>query len=159
MALPQIPPAPKPPRFTRDEMAESASPSGVLPLADEAPPQSAPTSPPPPIFTELQNRSRHPSPLPPARTARELTADEERVEARRLDSRSMTLPGPSSVPKVTVHGSDLTWFDLGDDARALLPLIDGVRTVAQIARDRGIPAREAQLGVADLRARGVIEMD
>jgi hypothetical protein len=83
----------------------------------------------------------------------------ERDEARRLDSRSMTLPGPSAVPKVAVHGSDLSWFDLGDDARALLPLIDGVRTVAQIARDRGIAAREVQLRLADLRARGVIEME
>jgi hypothetical protein len=159
MALPQIPPAPKPPRFRRDEMSQSASPSGVIPVADEAPPHSAPTSPPPPIFTELQKKSRHPSPIPPARPAKDLTLDEERADSRRFDSRSMTLPGPSSVPKVTVHGTDLTWFDLGDEARALLPLIDGIRTVAQIARERGIPAREVQLRVADLRARGVIEME
>ncbi len=159
MALPQIPPAPKAPRLHRDETSENAAPSGVMPVADEVAPTSAPTSPPPPIFTELQKQSRRPSPLPPARPARDLAPDEERADSRRYDSRSMTLPGPSAVPKLTVHGSDLTWFDLGDEARALLPLIDGVRTVAQIARDRGIPAREAQLRVADLRARGVIEME
>jgi hypothetical protein len=161
MASPQIPRAPRPPRFGRGDIAESASSSGVLPVAEEVPgpTQAAPTSPPSPIFDELRNQSRHPSPLPTLRKAKGLTAEEERAESRRFDSRSMTLPGPSSVPKVAVHGSDLTWFELGDDARALLPLIDGVRTVAQIARDRGIAAREAQLRLADLRSRGVIEMD
>jgi hypothetical protein len=149
MALPKIPPAPKAARFERGAVPESA-PS--VPVAAEALPQSAPTSPPPPIFKELRNRSRHPSPLP-------MPPVPERDEPKRFDSRSMTLPGPGSVPKVAVHGSDLSWFDLGDDARALLPLIDGVRTVAQIARDRGIAAREAQLRLADLRARGVIEME
>ncbi|MGH7436416.1 MAG: hypothetical protein ACRENE_12155 [Polyangiaceae bacterium] len=152
MALPKIPPAPKPPRFGREAIAEGGSPGGVAAAADDALPQSAPTSPPPPIFTELRNRSRHPSPLP-------MPPAQGRDDARRFDSRSMTLPGPSAVPKVAVHGSDLSWFDLGEDARALLPLIDGVRTVAQIARDRGIAAREVQLRLADLRSRGVIEME
>jgi hypothetical protein len=124
--------------------------SGVLPVAEELPPASVPTSPPPPVFSELQRMSRHPSPAPPPAAKQE--------ESRRHDSRSFTLPGPSAVPRLVVDPSDLSWFDLGEDARALVPFIDGVRTVADIARDRKIAPREAQLRLADLRSRGVIEL-
>ncbi len=93
--------------------------------------------------------SRHPSPAPPP---------VKRDEPRGHDSRSFTLPGPHAVPKLLVDLSDLSWFELGDDTRALVPFIDGVRTVADIARDRKMAPREAQLRLAALRSRGVIEL-
>jgi hypothetical protein len=122
--------------------------SAVVPVAEEVSPASIPTSPPPAVFTELRRMSGRPSPIPPS----------VRDESRPHDSRSFTLPGPQAVPKLLVDSADLSWFELAEETRALIPLIDGARSVAQIARDRGIHCREVQLRLADLRARGVIEV-
>lgn len=91
--------------------------------------------------------SGHPSPLPPP--AR---------EEPRADSRSFTLPGPHAVPKLLVDAADLNWFEVNDESRGMVSLIDGTRTVARIAEERGIPPREAQLRIADLRARGIVDL-
>jgi hypothetical protein len=143
VALPEIPRAPRPP-----QVELSLTESAVVPVADEVAPASVPTSPPPPVFTELQRMSRRPSPVPPS------TPD----EPRHHDSRSFTLPGPHAVAKLLIDPADLNWFELGEETRALVPLIDGVRTVALIARERRIPPREAQLRIADLRSRGIVEI-
>jgi hypothetical protein len=146
VALPEIPRAPRPPHVDRPSSPESA----VVAIAEEVSPASVPTSPPPPVFSELQRMSRRPSPAPPPPSTRE--------EQRHHDSRSFTLPGPHAVPKLIVDPTDLSWFELPEETRALIPLIDGARTVTLIARERGLPPREAQLRLADLRSRGIIEM-
>jgi hypothetical protein len=68
------------------------------------------------------------------------------------------LPGPHAVPKLLVDAADLNWFEVNDESSGLVPLIDGTRTVSRIAEERGIPPREAQLRIADLRARGIVEL-
>jgi hypothetical protein len=94
--------------------------------------------------------SGHPSP-PPFASLRE--------EPRATDSRSYTLPGPHSIPRLIVDPSDLSWFEIQDEkTRNLVPLIDGQRSVLRIAKDQGIPPREAQLRIADLLSRGVVEV-
>jgi hypothetical protein len=107
-----------------------------------------PTLPPPPAFTELRRMSGHPSPVPPA----------AHEEPRSHDSRSFTLPGPDAVPRLLIAPADLNWFELQDETRAIVPLVDGARSVIQIAGLRGIAPREAQLRVADLRSRGIVEI-
>jgi hypothetical protein len=144
--VPVIPRAPRAPLVDGPQLADGA----VVPVAEESPPASIPTSPPPPVFTELQRMSRRPSPVPPPPSSRE--------DARHHDSRSFTLPGPYAIPKLIVESTDLSWFELNDDTRGIVPFIDGTRTIAEIARERGIPPREAQLRLADLRARGIIEL-
>ncbi len=146
MPLPDIPRAPRPPQVDRSSMADSA----VVPVAEEVPPASVPTSPPPPVFTELQRMSGRPSPVPPPPSTRD--------DGRKHDSRSFTLPGPHAVPRLIVDPADLSWFELSEETRGLVPLIDGKRSVNDIARQKGIAPREAQLRLADLRARSIIEL-
>jgi hypothetical protein len=62
------------------------------------------------------------------------------------------------VPKLIVDPADLSWFELSEETRGLVPLIDGKRSVSDIARQKGIAPREAQLRLADLRARSIIEL-
>jgi hypothetical protein len=146
VALPEIPRAPRSPRL--DARPESA---GRPHAADEQPSSSMPTLPPPPAFTELRKLSGHPSPLPPP-------PHDPREDARNHDSRSFTLPGPHAVPRLAVDPADLSWFEISDDARGIVAFVDGTRTITRIAEDQGIAPREAQLRIADLRARGIVEL-
>jgi hypothetical protein len=146
--LPDIPRAPRAPELGQ-EFGEGAL-ATRLHDEDEHPASGLPTVPPPATFSELQQLSARPSPAPLPPSRNELKGNH--------DSHSFTLPGPDSVPRLLMDPADLSWFDIGDDARALLDLVDGRRSVTDIASDRGISPREAQLRIADLRDRGIIEL-
>ena len=60
----------------------------------------------------------------------------------------------ASVPTVIVDQDDVGWFDLDDDARALLGLIDGKLSVAEIAARANIPSLLGTLTL--LEQRGII---
>lgn len=78
-----------------------------------------------------------------AAEARAAEARVRRLEQRRPMMSIATTPAPldyasmaallASVPRVAVDADDLEWFELGDDAKKLLALVDGKRTVAEIA--------------------------
>lgn len=72
---------------------------------------------------------------------------------------SLTLPTASAVPKLIVANDDLAWFNLDEPMHTILALIDGVRTIAEIARGTATSAGEVQLRIADLRDRGVIHVE
>jgi hypothetical protein len=120
-----------------------------LPGEDDDPSSSLPTVPPPATFSQLRQMSAHPSPVPSPPSA---------DDPKGHDSRSFTLPGPDCVPRLLVDPADQSWFDISDDSQALLSLIDGRRTISRIALDHGISPREAQLRIADLRDRGIVEL-
>lgn len=142
VVLPDIPRAPRAPQGL-----SALAPS--LPEEDDDPSSSLPTVPPPATFSQIRQMSAHPSAVP---------APPSNDDPRGHDSRSFTLPGPDSVPRLLVDLADQSWFDIGDDSRALLALVDGTRSVGRIATDHGISPREAQLRIADLRDRGIIEL-
>jgi hypothetical protein len=101
----------------------------------------------PAAFAELQRVSRNPLPL------------SSRDETRNIDSCSFTLPSSYAIPKLTVDPRDLDWFDVNEELLGFLAFVDGVRTISQIADERGERPTEVQLRIADLRDRGVVLLD
>lgn len=61
----------------------------------------------------------------------------------------------ASVPRVVVAPEDVGWFDLDDDTRGLLALVDGRNSVAEIAARSTAPNILSTL--EQLEQRGVIE--
>jgi len=76
---------------------------------------------------------------------------------RRLDSSSATLPGPYAVPRCLVEQGDIEWF--APLTARVLALVDGTRSIQQIAADAPMGLGEAQLRIADLKERGVIAVE
>jgi hypothetical protein len=74
------------------------------------------------------------------------------------DSRSFTLPGPDAVPRLVVDAGDMLWFDVPEESREVVELVDGTRSILVIAKERGLVPREVQLRIADLRSRGIVEL-
>lgn len=72
---------------------------------------------------------------------------------------SLTLPSSSAVPKMIVAHDDLPWFNLDEPMQSVLALVDGVRTIVEIARRTATSTGELQLRIADLRDRGVIQVE
>jgi hypothetical protein len=60
---------------------------------------------------------------------------------------------------VLVAAADLDWFELDDEAARVLALVDGRRTIEEIAHRLGAKVGDMQLQVADLRAMGVVAVD
>jgi hypothetical protein len=86
------------------------------------------------------------------------TAGRAAVKGGSRQTDSLTLPSSSAVPKLVVAQDDLAWFNLDEPMERLLTLIDGMRTIAELARRTGTSAGEVQLRIADLRERGIIRV-
>jgi hypothetical protein len=54
---------------------------------------------------------------------------------------------------------DVPWFNFDEPTQSLVALIDGVRTIADLAERLPMNAGELQLRIADLRDHGVILLE
>jgi hypothetical protein len=97
----------------------------------------------------------------PTFTGEDKTPEAGRTAVKRgsRQTDSLTLPRSSAVPKLIVAPDDLPWFNLDEQVQGILALIDGVRTIAEIARRTATSVGELQLRIADLRDRGVIQVE
>ena len=107
-----------------------------------------------------------------ARSGRPASAPDIDVCVEYLDEvptavrRSDVLPVASSiegasleaVPVITVAKDDLAWFEFDADANALLALIDGRTTVAELLELVAIPAERAVELLRDLELQRVIAL-
>ncbi len=72
--------------------------------------------------------------------------------------RNLEGAAPDAVPVIAVSREDLTWFELEADANALLAMIDGKTTVAEIIASVAMePERTVQL-IRDLEVQRVIAL-
>jgi hypothetical protein len=101
------------------------------------------------------------APAVPTFTGEDKTPEAGRTAVKRgsRQTDSLTLPRSSAVPKLIVAPDDLPWFNLDEQVQGILALIDGVRTIAEIARRTATSVGELQLRIADLRDRGVIQVE
>lgn len=104
--------------------------------------------------------------VPRAPAAPDLGAEDKTPTAGRAATNSasrqtdsLTLPSSTAVPKLIVAQDDLPWFNLDEQMARLATLIDGTRTIAELARRTATSAGEVQLRIADLRERGVIRVE
>ncbi len=81
------------------------------------------------------------------------------VESSRLGSSELTLPTAYAIPVLLVTEAELTALGCEGPMREIVALVDGARTVADIAACRGVPSGEMQLHIADLRDRGIVRLD
>jgi hypothetical protein len=65
------------------------------------------------------------------------------------------MPSPASVPTVAIAREDLEWFELDDDARALVESLDGATLDATLARQTD--RKRAMKILLLLGSQGVIE--
>jgi hypothetical protein len=70
-----------------------------------------------------------------------------------------TLPGAHVVPRLAVDPGDLAWFDADEASLRLAALVDGQRSIKELANLCGLRLSEAQFRVANLRDRNVIALD
>jgi len=98
--------------------------------------------------------SQHPTGKMPRVTSPEEAAQSE--GPRRIDSSSTTLPSAYVIPRRLVERADIEWF--APLTARVLALVDGARTIQQIADDTSMALGEAQLRIADLKERGIIEV-
>ena len=75
---------------------------------------------------------------------------------RRIDSSSVTLPSAYAIPRCLVEPTTIDGCALDDVTARLLVLVDGTRTIQQIADEVPIALGEVQLWIADLRERGFV---
>jgi hypothetical protein len=93
----------------------------------------------------------------PTRKIPRVTSPESDAQSggpRRIDSSSATLPSAYAIPKCLVERADIDWF--APLTARVLALVDGTRTIQQIADDVPMALGEAQLRIADLKERGII---
>jgi hypothetical protein len=138
---PHIPRAPGVPNVASEERT-SPSP----PQIGSTSPSSRDTTPPPPAYADVRRLSRQPPPPPSDGW-------------RRIDSDAVTLPRTDAVPKLVVERADLAWFGFDEQTQAIVALVDGVRTIAEIAWFCGTASREMQLRFADLRDHSVVALE
>jgi hypothetical protein len=62
-----------------------------------------------------------------------------------------------SIPQLAIARGDLAWFDLGDDASALINAMNGIDSVARISAVCGVPPSDAQRIFGILAHDGVVE--
>lgn len=107
-------------------------------------PSDRPTQPPP---TERVSGpvARAPGPASGPRDLRGATA-----------SQRATLPAPEAVPCRLLEADELGWLALDADALKLAELVDGVRTIRELAALRGLPIGLTQMLISHLRDRHVI---
>jgi hypothetical protein len=117
----------------------------LVPETEADPALSHDTTPPPPTFTEARRPSRQPPPM----------LEDGQWE---IDSEALTLPGPYAVPKLA-EPVELPFYLVDQGARDILALVDGVRSIAEIAELCGMACREVQLRFTDLRDHGVVSLD
>jgi hypothetical protein len=67
-----------------------------------------------------------------------------------------TLPAPEAVPRRLLESEELGWLALDEDALKLAELVDGVRTIRELAALRGSPIGLTQMLIMHLRDRHVI---
>ena len=72
---------------------------------------------------------------------------------------TIALPGPDAAPRMLLELGDLSFVAIDAESVALAQLVDGVRTVRELAAARGISLHEARLRVADLRDRHVVAVE
>jgi hypothetical protein len=108
-------------------------------------PSDRPTDPPPtervsgPLARSLSG------PTPGTRDLRGATA-----------SQRGTLPAPEAVPRRLLDSDELGWLALDEEALRLAQLVDGVRTIRELAALRGAPLGMTQMLVMHLRERHVV---
>lgn len=67
-----------------------------------------------------------------------------------------TLPAPEAVPRRLLDSDELAWLALDEDALRLAELVDGVRTIRELAALRGSPLGLTQMLIMHLRERHVV---
>jgi hypothetical protein len=67
-----------------------------------------------------------------------------------------TLPAPEAVPRKLLDSDELGWLALDEDALKLAEVVDGVRTIRELAALRGLPLGLTQMLVMHLRDRHVV---
>jgi hypothetical protein len=72
--------------------------------------------------------------------------------------RSMEGTNPEAVPVIAVSREDLTWFELDEDAHAVLAMIDGHTSVAEIVAAVAMAPERAVQVVQDLEVQRVIAL-
>ena len=72
---------------------------------------------------------------------------------------TIALPGADAAPRMLLELTDLSFVAIDEESVAIAHLVDGVRTVRELAAARGISLHEARLRVADLRERHVVAVD
>jgi hypothetical protein len=72
---------------------------------------------------------------------------------------TIALPGLDVAPRMLLEPEDLGFVALDEESVAIAHLVDGVRTVRELAAARGLSLHEARLRVADLRDRHVIALE
>jgi hypothetical protein len=77
-------------------------------------------------------------------------------DQRRVDSSFTTLPSAYAIPRCLVERADIDWF--APLTARVFALVDGTRTIQQIADDIPMNLGEAQLRIVDLKERGIIEV-
>lgn len=82
-------------------------------------------------------------------------SDPQRTRGATTSQRA-TVPAPEAVPCRILELDELGWLALDEDALRLAEVIDGVRTIRELAALRGISLGLAQMLIGHLRERHVI---
>ena len=69
-----------------------------------------------------------------------------------------TLPAPEAVARRLLDLEELGWLALDDDAVRLAEVVDGVRTIRELAALCGLPLGLTQMLIAPLRDRHVVTL-
>ena len=119
------------------------------------PRSNVPTVPPGPEYEELRDscavRVAPPSTSDSTPVLEELTSGERFMAARDATAEV------DAIPQLAIARGDLAWFDLGNDASALINAMNGIDSVGRISEMCGVPLTDAQRIFGVLAHDGVIE--
>jgi hypothetical protein len=116
---------------------------------------NVPTVPPGPEYEELRDScAMRVAPLSASDSSPVL---EELPSGERFATARHTPAALQAIPQLAIARGDLAWFDLGDDASALINAMNGIDSVARISAVCGVPQDAAQRIFGILAHDGVVE--
>jgi hypothetical protein len=116
---------------------------------------NVPTVPPGPEYEELRDScAMRVAPLSVSDSSPVL---EELPSGERFTAARDASAALDAIPQLAIARGDLAWFDLTDDASALVNAMNGIDSVARLSEVCGVPTSDAQRIFGLLAHDGVIE--
>ena len=123
--------------------------------AKGGPRSNVPTVPPGPEYEELRDScAMRVAPMTGTDSSPVL---EELPSGERFTAARDASAALDAIPQLAIARGDLAWFDLADDASALINAMNGIDTVARLSEVCGVPTSDAQRIFGILAHDGVVE--
>jgi hypothetical protein len=106
-----------------------------------------------------EDRSTAPPPFDPAEYARESESQLRVDPDHKPTTQIRSLPKLKARVRIVATDADLEWFEMSDEARALLARVDGKKTLLELMEEAGVPAADVLRAFGELHDLKLLAYD